>query len=143
MVAERKSKRRCCCGENFFSNDKAPDFIYIDFWERSKLNKLARVIYKFWRCFYIVLYFYFPPQIGLYFSYEVPFLASGYWWQKNPEYVDNFGNVFSGARRLHAISKDFLFGDETWDAWTWTGSNEDSSSSLCASPRAPAWCIDD
>ena len=67
-------------GHRNFKNDKAPDYIYISFWERSCRNKLARIIYKFWRCFYIVLYFYFPPQIGLYFSYEVPFLASGYWW---------------------------------------------------------------
>ena len=55
--------------------------------------------------FYIVLYFYFPPQIGLYFSYEVPFLASGYWWQKNANYdFDNFGNVFTAARNLRAAT---------------------------------------
>ena len=58
-----------------FSNDKPPDYIYIDLWERSWLNFLCRFIYSFARCFNVVLMFYFAPQIGLFFSYEVPYLA--------------------------------------------------------------------
>ena len=83
------------------------------------MNKFARIIYKCWRCFYVVLYFYFPPQIGLYFSYEVPFLAEGYWWQQSDANIDfdNFGNIFSKARMLHAATKEFLLGDETWKYW--------------------------
>ena len=78
-MSERDS-RASWVTKTVFSNDKPPDYIYISLWDRSCLNITCRLIYWFARCFNIVLMFYFAPQIGLFFSYEVPYLASGYWW---------------------------------------------------------------
>ena len=63
-----------------FREDVPPDYIYIALWDRSWLNILCRFIYTLMRCFNVVLMFYFAPQIGLFFSYEVPYLANGYWY---------------------------------------------------------------
>ena len=60
--------------------------------------------------------FYFTPQIGLFFSYEVPYLAGGYWWQKAE---DGSNNMISGVANVlygsYIATDDYFFGNEAWN----------------------------
>ena len=116
-MGERDSRASWATSKGF-SNDVPPDYIYIAFKERSLGNKVCRGIYSLARCFNIVLMFYFAPQIGLFFSYEVPYLASGYWWQTEKNGGDSSNNMVKSVadivHRSYLATDEYFFGDAAW-----------------------------
>ena len=49
-----------------------PEYIYVNFWERSWGNKIARIIYSICKIVYVTLWFYFIPFTSIYLSYYIP-----------------------------------------------------------------------
>lgn len=58
--------------------DKPPEFICINWRDRSLGNKIGRLIYKLFRVLFASIWFYYIPFISIFMSYAVPFAMRDY-----------------------------------------------------------------
>ena len=55
------------------SNEKMPEYIRVNFWERKWDNKILFLFYKLLRILHVSFWYYFAPFIAFVCSYIIPF----------------------------------------------------------------------